>query len=177
MRSIPLCLLTLLALSLSVSANAQTVYKWVGKDGKVHYSDQPPPKEIKKVEQPRLRAGSIDTSGLPYETQQAAQNFPVTLYTTPDCVSECANARDLLNRRGIPFRENSVVAAEDGEKFKKALGTDKLLFPSLIVGSRKQIGYETDVWHGLLDSAGYPRTAIPGAAQQRPSPEGAAAGQ
>jgi glutaredoxin len=168
------CLLSLLALSFS--AAAQTLYKWVDKDGKVHYSDQPPPKEVKKVEQPRLRSGSIDTGDLPFETQQAARNFPVTLYTTPDCVSECANARDLLNRRGIPFSENSVVTVEQGDSFKKALGTDKLLFPALIVGTQKQIGFEADIWHGLLDVAGYPRTAVPGRTP-RPGAEGAPAGR
>ena len=168
------CLLSLLAISFS--ASAQPLYKWVDKAGKVHYSDQPPSKEIKKVEQPRLRAGSIDTSGLPYETQQAAQNFPVSLYTTPDCVSECANARDLLTRRGIPFRESRVVTAEDGDNFKKALGTDKLLFPALIVGTQKQIGYEADIWNGLLDTVGYPRTAVPGSAP-RPAAENASPGR
>ena len=167
------CLLSLLALSFS--AAAQTLYKWVDQDGKVHYSDQPPPKEVKKVEQPRLRASNIETSDLPFETQQAARNFPVTLYTTPECISECANARDLLNRRGIPFQENSVVTTEQADAFKKALGTDKLLFPSLIVGTQKQIGYETDIWNGMLDVAGYPRTAVPG---RTPRPaEGAAAGR
>lgn len=174
MSIIRICLFSMMALSLP--AGAQSLYKWVDKDGKVHYSDQPPPKEIRKVEQPRLRAGIIDTSGLPYETRQAAQNFPVTLYTTPDCVSECANARDLLGRRGIPFRESRVVTPEDGDNFKKALGTDKLLFPALIVGSQKQIGFESDVWHSLFDTAGYPRTAVPGGAP-RPAAEGAPAGR
>lgn len=86
----------------------------------------------------------------------------MTLYTTPECVAECAAARDTLTRRGIPYSESRVVTTSDGDNFKKALGTDKLLFPSLTVGTHKQIGYEADIWHGLLDMAGYPRTAIPG---------------
>ena len=157
--------ISLLSLAvLASSADAQNLYRWVDKDGKVHYSDQPPPSEIKKVEQPRLKASTIETSGLSYETQKAVQNFPVTLYTTPDCVSECTNARDLLTRRGIPFSENRVVTTQDGDSFKKTLGTDKLLFPAMTLGSQKQIGFEADIWHGLLDSAGYQRTAIPQAA-------------
>lgn len=43
-------LLGMLALSLSVQAN---VYKWVDKDGKVHYSDKPQPNaevvELKEI--------------------------------------------------------------------------------------------------------------------------------
>ena len=38
----PLILLMSLMLSLSVQAQ---VYKWVDKDGNVHFSDQPPPDE------------------------------------------------------------------------------------------------------------------------------------
>ena len=52
MQIVRLCLLSMLAVSFF--ANAQPLYKWVDKSGKVHYSDQPPPKEIKKVDQPRL---------------------------------------------------------------------------------------------------------------------------
>lgn len=167
MRIVAISLLSLAVLA--SSADAQTLYRWVDKNGKVTYSDQPPPKEIKQVEQPRLRASTIETSGLGYEAQKAAQNFPVTLYTTPECVSECASARDLLTRRGIPFSENRVVTTQDGDKFKKALGTDKLLFPAMIMGSQKQIGFEADLWHGLLDTAGYPPTAIPQATPAVPS--------
>jgi len=162
MRIVRLCLLSLAALSFG--AGAQPLYKWVDKSGKVHYSDQPPPKEIKKVDQPRLGISTIETGGLSYESQEAAKNFPVTLYTTPECDQECASARSLLSRRGIPFSENRVVTTKDGEAFKTALGTDKLLFPALIVGKSKQIGFEEDTWHGLLDAAGYPRSAGTGAA-------------
>jgi arsenate reductase-like glutaredoxin family protein len=161
MSLVRFCLLSLLALTFS--ASAQTLYKWVGKDGKVHYSDQPPPKEIKKVEKPRLSNSTIETSGMSFEALEAAKNFPVTLYTTPECGPECATARELLSRRGIPFSESRVVTTNDGDTFKKALGTDKLLFPALVVGKSKQIGFEQDIWHELLDTAGYPRSAGPGA--------------
>lgn len=167
MRIVRLCLLSLMALSFG--AAAQPLYKWVDKNGKVHYSDQPPPKEIKKVDQPRLGASTIETGGLSYEAQEAAKNFPVTLYTTPECGPECASARGLLTRRGVPFSETRVVTTNDGEAFKKALGTDKLLFPALIVGTSKQIGFEDDTWHGLLDAAGYPRSVGQGAASGGPA--------
>ena len=155
MRIARICLLSLLAVSFATGA--QPLYKWVDKSGKVHYSDQPPPKEIKKVDQPRLKSSTIETSGLSYEAQEAVKNFPVTLYTTTECGTECASARNMLTRRSIPFSETRVVNTKDGEPFKKALGTDKLLFPAIIVGKTKQIGFEEDAWHSLLDAAGYPR--------------------
>lgn len=160
MPIIRICLLSMMVLSFS--ASAQSLYKWVDKDGKVHYSDEPPPKEIKKVEQPRLRAGSIDTSGLPYETQRAAQNFPVTLFTTTDCGNPCEQARDFLARRGTPYSEKSLANAEDIAAFKGVFGGENPQVPAMLVGSQKQQGFEATAWSGILDMAGYPKTAIPG---------------
>jgi hypothetical protein len=157
----------------SLGATAQSLYRWVDTDGRVHYSDRPPPKEIKKVEQPRLDASTISTSGLSYAAQEAARHFPVTLYTAPDCSAECAQAREFLAARGVPFREQSIVGAEDAAAFRKALGTDKLFLPSLTVGSQKSQGFEEGSWGGLLDAAGYPRSAPPAAATKRaPAPAG-----
>lgn len=41
-------LLSFIFLALSVSAYGQQLYKWVDKDGKVQYSDQPPPASAKQ---------------------------------------------------------------------------------------------------------------------------------
>lgn len=160
MRIFPLCLVSLAVLA--SGADAQSLYRWVDKDGKVHYSDQPPPKEIKKVGQPRLGRSSIETSDLPYEAKKAAQDYPVRLYTTADCVAECKAARDYLAKRGIPFSEQSLATPEDGEAFKKIFRTDQLQIPAITVGNRQQIGFAEDSWAALLDTAGYPRTALPG---------------
>jgi len=158
-----LATLCLLALSVAATAaDAQSLYRWVDKNGKVTYSDQPPPSEIKKVDKPRLNNSSIETSGLSYEAQQASRDFPVTLFTSPDCAADCDNARALLRKRGIPFSESSIVTPENAAAFRKRFASDKVFVPSMTVGSQKQQGFEEEAWNGLLDSAGYPRTAIPG---------------
>lgn len=162
MRIIRLCLLSLAALSFG--AGAQPLYKWVDKSGNVHYSDQPPPKEIKKFDRPRLGGSSIETSGAPFAVQKAAQDFPVTLYSAADCKEDCDIARAFLHKRGIPFSEKALASQEDFNSFKSLFNSDGLYLPSLTVGSQKQQGFEEQTWHGLLDNAGYPRTAIPGAA-------------
>lgn len=141
-------------------AQAQT-YRWVNKAGTVNYSDNPPPSsEIKKVD--RLKAGPpnvVDAGGGPFEVQQAAQDFPVTLYVAPDCEAECKAARDYLGRRGIPFSEKSVKTQEDAAAFKAATGIAELAVPSLLVGSKSQKGFEEGTWSQLLDSAGYPKNS------------------
>ena len=45
-------------------ANAQTnVYRWVDKDGKVQFSDSPPPADAKDATQRRLGGGGPDEIG------------------------------------------------------------------------------------------------------------------
>ena len=55
--------LATLALALAL-AGAQAVYRWVDKNGKVHYSDQPPPEEVKNVQQKKLGGGTVEVSDM-----------------------------------------------------------------------------------------------------------------
>lgn len=165
----PTRIILLCALALPLAAHAQSLYKWVDNSGKVHYSDQPPPQSIKKVEQPRLQAASIDTRSLPYETQQAARNFPVTLITSADCKNACDNARTLLQKRGVPFAENKLETPEQLNAVKQRFGSDSISAPAIIVGNEKQQGFSEASWNGLLDAAGYGRTAIPGVSGGTPA--------
>ncbi|PWB44362.1 MAG: hypothetical protein C3F19_01635 [Rhodocyclales bacterium] len=167
MKIAPICLLSLVMLA--TGADAQTMYRWVDKSGKVHYSDQPPPKEIKKVDQPRLGTSTIETSGLPYEAQKAARDFPVTIYTTPDCAAECKMARDYLARRGVPYSEKSLASNDEIVAFRDRFKVDNVFVPAITVGSQQRQGFEETAWSGMLDTAGYPRSAIPGSVT-RPAP-------
>ncbi|MDT3736732.1 MAG: glutaredoxin family protein [Denitratisoma sp.] len=167
MKIAPICLLSLAVLA--SSADAQTMYRWVDKEGKVHYSDQPPPKEIKKVERPRLGNSTIETSGLSYEAQKAARDFPVTIYTTPDCAAECKMARDYLAKRGIPYSEKSLTSNDEIVAFRDQFKVDNVFVPAITVGSQQRQGFEETAWSGMLDTAGYPRSAIPGSVT-RPAP-------
>ena len=151
---------TLIALCVLTSVTqAQTLYRWVDKEGKVYYTDQPPPPTAKKIQEKKLDLGSsIETSGLTFEQRKAMENFPVTLYTSVDCGNECTMARDLLKRRGASFSEKSVRTAEDAIAFKKAIGSTDVMVPSITVGSQKMKGFNEGVWSDLLDAAGYPRS-------------------
>ena len=48
----PIALLLALAVA-GTLADAQTMYKWVDKDGKTHYTDSPPPDDAKRLAPPR----------------------------------------------------------------------------------------------------------------------------
>jgi glutaredoxin len=92
----------------------------------------------------------------------------VTLYTAPDC-APCSEARVLLNQRGVPFREVSVVGEQESAQLRQAVGS--LSVPSLAVGTSTQKGFEQGAYHSMLDGAGYPRTGIlPPRSQAAPKP-------
>lgn len=158
---LPVLVASVLAVPALVGAQ-QTVYKWTDKDGKVHFSDSPPPPDAKKTEQKTLGGGFAETSNLPYATQVAMKKSPVTLYTGTDCGDACVQGRGLLSKRGIPFSERDAQGnADAAEALKKLVGG--LEVPVLVVGESKVKGYEEGQWNSMLDGAGYPRTAIPGA--------------
>jgi glutaredoxin len=163
---------TAIALALATCAVAATalaqssVYKWVDKDGKVHYSSEPPPSDAANVSQKRMGGGGADEGQLPFATQQAMKTSPVTLYVSNNCGDLCSDGRTLLQNRGIPYSErNAETNPEDTEKLRALIGS--LQVPLLTVGDQKVKGFNESSWHSALDGAGYPRTKLPGQAGPR----------
>ena len=167
--------LAVLAAAFVAGASAQTnVYKWTDKDGNVHFSDAPPPADAKDATQKRMGGGDTENSSLPYATQVAAKRNPVDIYTTSDCGDTCKQARELLENRGVPYTEHDPrTSGADQEALKKLVGA--LYVPTITVGGTTIKGFEEQQWHDALDSAGYPRTRLPGQAPLRKSAEEASA--
>ena len=132
--------IALTALAALSTATAQTnVYRWVDKDGKVHFSDTPPPEEAKSVSQKRMGGGYTEEAQLPYATQMAMKRNPVTLYTATGCGTPCDRGRDLLSNRGVPFSEKNAVGSQaDRDAFVKLAGSAEV--PLLMVGENKLRG-------------------------------------
>ncbi|HEX5128057.1 MAG TPA: glutaredoxin family protein, partial [Rhodocyclaceae bacterium] len=110
-----------------------------------------------KIDQRKLIDNKVDTDKGSYEGNRAAQNAPVTLYTSKDCKEFCDNARALLSKRKIPFAEKSVVNKDDIDALMKLTGTKEAQVPVLVVGSKPIAGFETGAWNSALDTAGYPK--------------------
>jgi len=149
------------AMLVAATAGAQ-MYRWVDKDGKVHYTDTPPPAAAKSAEK-RTAAPAPTSAGpaAPYAVQQAAKNFPVVVYTSSSCGQPCADGKALLAARGVPYRE-IAVGTESGmskEEMQKATGSDGV--PVMMVGRSATRGFEAGMWHSALDAGGYPRSAPP----------------
>lgn len=163
----------IVALCCTIAATAalaqSTVYRWVDKDGKVHFSDSPPPADAKQSSQKTMGGGYVDRD-LPYAVQQAAKKNPVTLYTAPSCGEPCTSGRNLLSERGIPFNERNAGASADAQKALKEL-VGGLEVPVLVIGASPIKGYDSGQWSLALDDAGYPRTRAPGQEPTRGAPD------
>jgi glutaredoxin len=95
-----------------------------------------------------------NADGLPFALRKAKENFPVTLYTSADCTTDCKQAREILNGRGVPFTEKMLQNAEDANELKQLVGD--VFIPSLKVGKQSFRGFESGAYNNLLDLAGYP---------------------
>ncbi len=145
-----------LILTLATAANAQEIFRWVDKDGKVHYGDSlPPPAETKSVQTKKLVDSVIEQEAIPFGVSTAMKNNPVTLYAN-NCGEGCANAKALLARRGIPFTEkNPETDAAAATALKALVGA--LQVPTIQIGANSLTGFEAEGWNAALNAAGYPR--------------------
>ncbi len=158
----------LLALG-AANAPAQPVYRIVGPDGRVTFSDKPPAASDKAGTTGALdkSAGGSGTA-LPYELRQVVSRYPVTLYTSTNC-APCDSGRSFLGNRGIPFVERTVNTPEDIAALQRLSSESSL--PFLTIGSQQIKGYSNSEWVQFLDAAGYPKTSQLPAGYRSPAPE------
>lgn len=147
-------------------ATAQAIYRSVGPDGRVTFSDREPTAARGAVTAEDARAPANVSDALPYALRDVRARFPVTLYTGSDC-SPCASARALLTARGIPFTELSVQTNADIQALQALSGQSQLPFAT--IGRQHLTGFAADEWRQYLDAAGYPQTsALPANYRQVP---------
>ncbi len=148
--------LGLLLLGVALAAQAQQ-YRWVDEKGRVQYSDVPPPPSAKNVEKKNFKGNAVGAQ-TGYALSRAVREAPVTLYTHPICKAQCQLARDVLNRRGVPFNEVVTTDAEKMEALKQVSGDTAV--PVLVVGGRVEKSGSPEAYNRALDSAGYPPAGV-----------------
>lgn len=139
-------------------APAQGIYRIVGPDGRVTFSDKPPASNEKATTLgPGGRSAQNGTTGeLPFELREAISRYPVTLYSGDNC-EPCGAARSLLNTRGIPYTERTITTAQDIEALKR-MGMEATV-PTATIGGQRLKGFSEGEWSEYLDAAGYPKTS------------------
>jgi glutaredoxin len=167
-------------LLLAQAAQAQVIYRSVDPKGHVSYSDQPPVAAAPArsiVPETSTASGEGGRPTLPYVLTQAIGQYPVTLYTGPQCGSSCNAARAMLVSRGVPFNENTVTTQQDIDVLKRIGGDNGQ--PFLTIGGQHLRGYSEGEWNRYLDAAGYPLISqlppgyrfAPAAPLTQPAPE------
>lgn len=169
MSSRPLLIACAVA-SLSGLASAQ--YKVTAPDGSVTYTDRPPVTDTGKVTAlgrrgPTAPDAGGEVAGLPFDLRQTAVRYPVTLYTAANCIP-CDSARQLLQQRGVPYRERQVLNADDSAALERLTGGRTI--PALNVGSQPLRGFNPTDWGSYLDAAGYPAASRLPRGWQPPAP-------
>jgi glutaredoxin len=156
-RAIPSAVAATAALFIATSAWAQ-LYRSVGPDGRVTYSDTPPTAASAHSgdNSDSPHSGAPASAALPYALAQTAQKYPVTLYTSPGC-APCDAGRSLLTSRGVPFTEKTISSNDDIAALKKIAGSANL--PLLTIGSQQITGFQDSNWSQYLSAAGYPETS------------------
>ena len=150
------------------AAQGQTIYRIVGADGSITFSDKMP-----AVTDNATALGSggrplpVGNAALPNELRQAIGKYPVTLYTSVNC-GPCGQGRELLNARGVPFTEKTVTTPEDAAALQRISGDNSL--PLLTIGAQQIKGFSDMEWTQFLDVADYPKTSVLPAGYRNPPP-------
>jgi len=132
------------------------MYKYVDENGKVVYTDTPPPgKKSKKLD---LKINTFSSPAVvstignaaPQATA-AAGSAQVKLYTTSWC-GYCKQARAYLQARGTKFQDLDVETSQQGLAEYRALGGRGV--PVILVGDQRMDGYSEGRLSGMLKQAG-----------------------
>jgi glutaredoxin len=154
-------------LAMTAPVNAQTIYRAVGADGKITFTDRLPvtadqATALDAKGKPMPAAGAA----LPFELRQVVNKYPVTLYTSSNC-TPCAAGRALLSARGVPFAEKTVNTVDDTEALRRVSGGGSL--PLLTIGAQQLKGFSDSEWTQFLNAAGYPASSmLPNGYRQEP---------
>ncbi len=156
MHSTPPRAALLLCIVLAATADAQTVYKSVGPDGKVVYSDSPP---VDGKKTSTLKFDNLPSSPMPAPQRSATEPrrpstttaVPVTtavvLYSASWC-GYCKAAKSYLGAGGIAYREIDVDTESGQAAYAQAGGGNGI--PLLVAGGQRVQGFSQAAYDALF---------------------------
>ena len=156
----PLPLLLLATLLVSPTAQADNVYRSIGPDGQVTYSDQPPTTgKVQKV----YSFENLPASPVPESVQRFQQSLQKSmnqrlakpamaasgtqLYSASWC-SYCRKAKAYLGQKGIAYQEIDIDTSEGKEAFAWAGGGGGI--PLLLRNGQRVQGFSTAAYDALF---------------------------
>lgn len=159
-RPLSSCLLFLAALLSSPGAVGDNVYRSIGPDGRVVYSDQPP---VTGTVQKIYSSENLPASPVPEATQRyrrelqssmnrrlANQAIPAgdtRLFAASWC-GYCRKAKAYLGQKGISYREIDIDTAEGEASFAQVGGSDGI--PLLLHNGQRVRGFTPAAYDALF---------------------------
>ena len=109
----PIQLFVALAVLLATATVAAQVYKWVDKDGKVQYSDMPPPPSVSKTDPKKLNTGANSAAPAAANTTATAA---ATAQKSPQDRSKDADKRRIEDAEKARKDEEEQKAVKQNEE-------------------------------------------------------------
>ena len=151
--------LSLAAALLGATASAQTVYKSVGADGRIVYSDRAPTEgRLEKTMKFELASSALPASAASYmeqfrKTHPAGPAAPaeargVTLYSAVWC-GYCRKAKAWLGEHGVPYTDIDIDAPGGTAALAQATG-GRSGIPVLVVDGHTLNGFSVGAYDAMF---------------------------
>ncbi len=131
-----LLLLLVGMLSLYSLTAAAAIYKWVGEDGRTHFTDKPP-RDVKS-DTVKLQINTITTPKLQSTDLDLASPNTVIMYSAVWC-GVCKKAKNYFKTKRIAFKEYDIEKSVKGKRDFKHLGGRGV--PVILVGKKRLNGF------------------------------------
>jgi glutaredoxin len=141
--------LGILAALFAFTATAESVYKWKDDQGRVHYSNEPPPTQTGAA---KVRLVIPSFGGPAVVSGTAGRGGGVVLYGTASC-GYCTAARNHLAQLRVPFTEFDVENDAGARAAFHELGGRGV--PLILVGNQRMDGFNAGRLTDMLSNAGY----------------------
>ena len=167
MKTLRVFLIILFVLLTATGFAFSQMYKWVDEDGKVHFSDSPPPnvESVREIQSIRTQKGSSqsvmpakrDTGKImrnKYPVRESSDKTKtrkapvVELYTTSWC-PYCDMARDFFRSRGIPFTEYDIEKDRSAALRKSQLDRGRGV-PFVVINGHGISGFSKEAYEKAL---------------------------
>lgn len=146
-----LAALCALLICIPASAGAQQIHRWIDADGRVQYTDKPPPGVKSSPVQSRINSysGAPVVSGA---ASPAASRPEIKMFATDWC-PYCRKAQDFFARQGIRYTHVDIEKSEAARAEYQRLGGRGV--PVILVGTQRMNGFSEERLASMLKAAGY----------------------
>lgn len=151
MKHLSLIVTSLLLVLMMISPVTQgDLYKWVDKDGRIHYGDSPPENaKLKKITGKVSSFSSVSVEPFVYDPNiitRRKTSKSVVMYSTSWC-GYCKKAARHFRQKKIPFTEYDIEkSAKAANEYKKLRGRG---VPIILIGDRRMNGFNANTFDSL----------------------------